>query len=120
LFTVLFRRNKPVGPIADALVEAVTRAANDGVESGVLVCFEPRSVPKAQLLSKSDDFLEYMWLELIKRMMAWTRIRSDAAIKIKKCRYNTMISKADYGIVHHRVHSSILFILSHLAWLDYH
>lgn len=35
-----------------------TKAARNGVKAGSLVCFEPTSVPKAQILSTSNEFLE--------------------------------------------------------------
>jgi len=43
---------------SNAPVEAVTKAAKNGVEAGSLVCFEPTSVPKAQLLFSSYVFVE--------------------------------------------------------------
>ena len=39
-------------------VDVVTRAAKNGVEAGCHVCFEPTSVPKAQMLSNSAEFVE--------------------------------------------------------------
>jgi len=43
---------------SNAPVDAVTEAAQNGVEAGSLVCFEPTSVPKARLLSSSSEFVE--------------------------------------------------------------
>lgn len=43
---------------SNASVDAVTTAARNGVKAGSLVCFEPTSVPKAQLLSCNNEFME--------------------------------------------------------------
>ena len=43
---------------SNAPVEAVTMAAKNGVKAGSQVCFEPTSVPKARLLSDSNEFVE--------------------------------------------------------------
>eukprot|EP00571_Detonula_confervacea_P003575 CAMPEP_0172313262 /NCGR_PEP_ID=MMETSP1058-20130122/19849_1 /TAXON_ID=83371 /ORGANISM="Detonula confervacea, Strain CCMP 353" /LENGTH=666 /DNA_ID=CAMNT_0013026885 /DNA_START=141 /DNA_END=2137 /DNA_ORIENTATION=+ len=43
---------------ANAPVDSVTTAAKNGVRAGSLVCFEPTSVPKAKLLSSSNEFME--------------------------------------------------------------
>lgn len=39
-------------------VDVVIRAAKNGVEAGCHVCFEPTSVPKAEMLSNSAEFVE--------------------------------------------------------------
>jgi len=43
---------------SNAPVETLTRAAKNGVNAGTRVCFEPTSIPKAQLLSNNHEFLE--------------------------------------------------------------
>lgn len=42
---------------ANAPADSLVRAAKNGVEAGAKVCFDPTSVPKASLLTKSSDFL---------------------------------------------------------------
>lgn len=49
---------------ANADLEALLVAAKNGIEAGCRVCFDPTSVPKARLLSRSDAFigsLSYMF-----------------------------------------------------------
>jgi sugar/nucleoside kinase (ribokinase family) len=43
---------------SNAPVETLTMAAKNGVKAGCLVCFDPTSVPKARLVSRSIDFVE--------------------------------------------------------------
>ena len=43
---------------ANAPVEKLTMVANNGVKAGCLVCFDPTSVPKARLVSRSMEFVE--------------------------------------------------------------
>jgi pseudouridine kinase len=42
---------------ANATPEALLQAAKNGIEAGCRVCLDPTSVPKARLLSRSEEFL---------------------------------------------------------------
>ena len=43
---------------ANAPVDKLTTIAKNGVNAGCQVCFDPTSVPKAKMLSKSSEFVE--------------------------------------------------------------
>jgi sugar/nucleoside kinase (ribokinase family) len=43
---------------SNAPVETLTMVAKNGVKAGCLVCFDPTSVPKARLVSRSNGFVE--------------------------------------------------------------